>query len=57
MKAEAKKELENAETMQDVFNTILKYYDLKATKLNFTTRVLVVAGINTAIRVTNAKEK
>jgi hypothetical protein len=57
MNQQCKSELEKAETMQEVFDIVKKYYDLPATKLNFTTRVMVVAGIKTAIRVTNAPEK
>lgn len=57
MKEACKTELETAGSMQEVFDILGKYYDLQATKLNFTTRVMVMAGIKTAIKVTNAKEK
>lgn len=57
MNKECEKELQSAGNMQDVFNTVAKYYDLSSAGLTFVTRLTVISGIKTAIKLTGAKEK
>lgn len=57
MNEACKKELQEVDNMEEVFTIIQKYYDLSTAKLSFVTRLTVISGINTAIKITNPKEK
>lgn len=57
MNKQCETELLTAQTMQDVFNIIAKYYDLQTAPLTFVTRLTVISGIKTAIKLTSPKEK
>jgi len=57
MKPEFIKELDQAQNIDDIFNTVEKYYNTKETPLTFVTRLTVISGIKTAIKLTNAKQR
>jgi len=57
MKPEFIKELDQAQNINDIFNTVEKYYNTKETPLTFVTRLTVISGIKTAIKLTNAKQR
>lgn len=57
MNEQCHQELQQANNMDDVFAIVAKYYDLNSAKLTFVTRLTVISGIKTAIKLTNAKEK
>lgn len=57
MKPEFIKELDQAKNIDDIFNTVEKYYNTKETPLTFVTRLTVISGIKTAIKLTNAKQR
>lgn len=57
MNEQCHQELQQANNMDDVFAIVAKYYDLNSAKLTFVTRLTVISGIKTAIKLTGAKEK
>ena len=57
MKQACEKELQSAETMADVFSIVSRYYNLNSAQLTFVTRLTVIAGIKTAIKLTKPTEK
>jgi hypothetical protein len=57
MNDQCKSELERANNMAEVFAIVQKYYDLNTAQLTFVTRLTVISGIKTAIKLTGAQEK
>lgn len=57
MNEACKKELNEATNMADVFRILEKHYQLDTAKLTFVTRLAVISGINSAIKMTNPQEK
>lgn len=49
-------ELKNAKTMNEIFVICSKYYDLDA-PLGVASKIIVVNGVKSAIKVINAKPK
>lgn len=57
MKANCNAELNACDNLQQVLDTLGKYYDLNNTRLNVASRMIVIAGLKQAVKITNAKEK
>lgn len=57
MNSKIKQELEEAPTMFDFLNVLVKRYDLKNCKLSSTIKIILISGIGNIIKLVNAKEK
>jgi len=50
-----KVELNNAESMEDIFRVLEKYYDLKNCKPSKITKALLLVGLSKAVTMVSAK--